>query len=1084
MKKIATFFVLLVIVLPTFAQAPQGFSYQAVIRNNANELQINKSIGMRITLLQGSVNGTVVYSETQNVMSNSNGLVTLEIGAGAGFSAINWANGPYFIRTETDPGGGTNYSIKGVVQLLSVPYALYSKTSGSSLPGPKGDTGLQGLQGDKGEIGPAGKSAYQVWLESGNTGTINDFLLAQKGPKGDTGSVEAVFDDTQVLTNKTWTSVKINSALGEKATISSLAPVATSGSYEDLSKKPVIPSQYTDAMADSRVVAGITNKVDKVSGKGLSTNDYTTTEKTKLAAITGNNTGDQDLSGLATTSSLADGLSLKVDKVAGKGLSSNDYTTIEKTKLSGIAAGAEVNVQANWTQATTTADDYIKNKPTIPTQYTDAMADARVVAGITNKVDKVSGKGLSTNDYTTTEKTKLAAITGTNTGDQDLSGFATTSALTTGLALKVDKEAGKGLSSNDYTTTEKTKLAGIAENANNYTHPTGDGNLHVPATSTTNDGKVLTAGPTAGSLSWATPYSGLTNFTESNFTHNSKTGVKLQATNADTNVDFVISPKGTGAILAHQPDGLATGGNKRGAYAVDLQMHRNLATEVANGDYSITIGDQNTASVMYASAIGFKNTASSISTTAIGYVNTAIGQYATAIGYANTAGGDRSFAAGLNNTAQSYGEMVVGTSATIGAGNATYFEPTDRLFVIGNGYLSKSDAVTILKNANTTIGGTLTINGNGAGTSLTLPSGRGISGQVLSTDGSGATTWTTASGGTITSVSGTAPIVSSGGTTPAISISEATTSAAGSMSAIDKTKLDGIAIGAEVNVNADWNATEGDAQILNKPTIDGSETKITAGTNVTVTGEGTTASPYVVNAAQATGTAPGQMQYWNGTAWVTVPAGQAGQILYYINNKPQWGPILGVNDVMNGTTGKVWKDRNLGASQVATSSTDASSYGDIYQGGRAADGHQSRSSGITYTLSSSDTPGHGSFIVNSNYPYDWRSPSNNDLWQGVNGTNNPCPSGYRLPTEAEWEAERTSWSSNNAAGAFASPLRLPIAGGRKLDSGSQYNVGIVGYYWSSTVSSSYFRYLAFYSGDAAMSSGARAVGNSIRCIKN
>jgi hypothetical protein len=123
-------------------------------------------------------------------------------------------------------------------------------------------------------------------------------------------------------------------------------------------------------------------------------------------------------------------------------------------------------------------------------------------------------------------------------------------------------------------------------------------------------------------------------------------------------------------------------------------------------------------------------------------------------------------------------------------------------------------------------------------------------------------------------------------------------------------------------------------------------------------------------------------------------------------------------------------DRNLGASRAATSSTDAEAYGDLYQWGRAADGHQKRTSGTTSTLSNSDTPGHGNFILAPNSPYDWRSPQNNNLWQGVNGTNNPCPAGYRLPTEAELNAERLSWSSNNAAGAFASPLKLPVAGYR------------------------------------------------------
>jgi len=183
-------------------------------------------------------------------------------------------------------------------------------------------------------------------------------------------------------------------------------------------------------------------------------------------------------------------------------------------------------------------------------------------------------------------------------------------------------------------------------------------------------------------------------------------------------------------------------------------------------------------------------------------------------------------------------------------------------------------------------------------------------------------------------------------------------------------------------------------------------------------------------------------------------------------------------------TGRIWLDRNLGASRAATSSTDSQAYGDLYQWGRAADGHQRRNSPTTTTLSSSDQPGHGSFILAPNSPFDWRSPQNNNLWQGVNGINNPCPAGYRLPTDAEWDAERRSWSSNNAAGAFASPLRLPVAGLRDLSSGSLYSVGSFGYYWSGTVVGTGSRYLSFYSSDASVSSKRRASGLSVRCLKN
>ena len=101
-------------------------------------------------------------------------------------------------------------------------------------------------------------------------------------------------------------------------------------------------------------------------------------------------------------------------------------------------------------------------------------------------------------------------------------------------------------------------------------------------------------------------------------------------------------------------------------------------------------------------------------------------------------------------------------------------------------------------------------------------------------------------------------------------------------------------------------------------------------------------------------------------------------------------------------------DRNLGATQAATSSTDVDAYGDLYQWGRRSDGHQCRTSATTSTLSSTDQPAHGNFIIAPSSPYDWRSPQNANLWQGVNGINNPCPSGYRLPTEAELEAEHLS----------------------------------------------------------------------------
>ncbi len=131
MRKLYAILAVVLVTATIWAQSPQKMSYQAVIRNNSNVLVTNTQIGMQISILQGSVSGTVVYIETQTPTTNANGLVSVEIGGGPGFNTIDWANGPYFIKTETDPTGGTNYTITGISQLLSVPYALHAKTAES-----------------------------------------------------------------------------------------------------------------------------------------------------------------------------------------------------------------------------------------------------------------------------------------------------------------------------------------------------------------------------------------------------------------------------------------------------------------------------------------------------------------------------------------------------------------------------------------------------------------------------------------------------------------------------------------------------------------------------------------------------------------------------------------------------------------------------------------------------------------------------------------------------------------------------------------------------------------------------------------
>ncbi|WP_142723464.1 collagen-like protein [Chryseobacterium sp. ON_d1] len=134
MKKILSLFWILIGFFMGLSQAPEKMSYQAVMRNGSGQLLANQGIAVKVSILQGSPAGATVYSERLTGNTNANGLVSLEIGTGTiltgTFATIDWSSGSYYLKTETDPAGGTNYTIAGTSQLLSVPYAMYAKTAG------------------------------------------------------------------------------------------------------------------------------------------------------------------------------------------------------------------------------------------------------------------------------------------------------------------------------------------------------------------------------------------------------------------------------------------------------------------------------------------------------------------------------------------------------------------------------------------------------------------------------------------------------------------------------------------------------------------------------------------------------------------------------------------------------------------------------------------------------------------------------------------------------------------------------------------------------------------------------------------
>ena len=194
-------------------------------------------------------------------------------------------------------------------------------------------------------------------------------------------------------------------------------------------------------------------------------------------------------------------------------------------------------------------------------------------------------------------------------------------------------------------------------------------------------------------------------------------------------------------------------------------------------------------------------------------------------------------------------------------------------------------------------------------------------------------------------------------------------------------------------------------------------------------------------------------------------------------------------------TDRVWLDRNLGATQVATSSTDSAAYGYLFQWGRNDDGHESRTSSTTSTLASTITPGTNTFVTIDAVPYDWTTAdssgsSRTSAWTD-GGANDVCPSGFSVPTESELTADTTNATTvdvTNGATAFNSFLKLPLAGWRNRHptETSLLSVGTSGSLWTRNAGSNDARYLTLDDGmgNAAFYSTYRSHGYSIRCIKD
>jgi hypothetical protein len=387
-----------------------GLNFQGVARNASGVILASQKISLKFSIIANDYNGTIEYVESRNVITNAQGIFSVVIGDTGtintigSFTNIVWKQTPKFLKVEMDPAGGSAFVNMGTTQLQKVPYAYYASGVNASnidglLPAASGGTGVSSLSSLKSSLAlDLVNNTSDINKPISNTTQTALDLKANSNDVTTSLSLKASITD---MTTKFATKLNI----ADTSYLLQKADTITLSNRIYLKANTIDVNAALDLKANaSDVSSGLVAKVDKIAGKSLSAENYTLVEKNKLAAISGTNTGDQDLSAYATN----------VD-VAFKA-NANDVTTELTTKLN-VTDTSYLLQKAD--TITLSNRIYLKANTIDVNAALDLKANASdVTTSLSSKVDKVSGKELSTNDYTSLEKSKLAAIAGTNTGDE------------------------------------------------------------------------------------------------------------------------------------------------------------------------------------------------------------------------------------------------------------------------------------------------------------------------------------------------------------------------------------------------------------------------------------------------------------------------------------------------------------------------------------------------------------------------------------------------------------------------------------------------------------------------------------------
>ena len=716
MKKLLTIFAAICLVLTLQAESPEKISYQAMVRNSSNALVTNQAIGLKVSILQTSATGTVVYAETHTPTTNINGLVTILIGAGnvvsGTFSGINWSAGPYFIKTEIDPAGGTAYSITSTSELLSVPYALYAKNTGS-IP----DNSVNSAKIADGSVGTADLAPNSVTSPKIADGTIATTDIADgavtvaKLPAGATAT-------TYLRGDGMWATPAGGGGTSQWVT-------SGNNIYYNTGKVGIgtaTPTAYlhvkgTGAGGGSLLAEGLFKEkqdAPPVTGAGTRMMWYSDKAAFRAGEVAGTN-WDKDSIG---NHSVGLGNDVRAKGVSSTAIGNQNKATGDYSLALGaasvasgtrsVAIGAGNTASSNWSMALGS--------------YSTASGLNATALGYTNTA--AGNYSMALGDNTTAYSMSETVVGSNNTAYKPLSKTAWNPAD----RLFVIGNGGDGVPRNAVTVLKNGNIGIGTDNPTALLHTQTNAN---------NGGYVLLEGSKE--------------FVSGN----------LPEVSDPSNLRFLFYPDKAAFMSGYfQEDNW----HKDSIGAISFAMGFNAK---ATNNFCFAFGENSQATGLYSIAIGGLSRATNVNSIAIGgglasghesfsVKGKALGGNSIVLG--GTASGNSSVAiSGLatghsskafGGKAESYYSTSMGTN-NVGGGNPDKWIATDPLFEIGNSQDGNKpqNALTILKNGNTTINGDLRVQGNIIGN---------ISGQKLEQQ-VGVVVNTTLNAGATTNISFTFP---------------------------------------------------------------------------------------------------------------------------------------------------------------------------------------------------------------------------------------------------------------------------------------------------------------------------------------